>query len=1059
MAIRLDWVGYGREAAEALRSQIARTKGAEPLNPVTVVVPSNHVGVAARRLLASGSLGPTCSHGRGLVAVSFMTSYRLAELLGAPALAASGRRPVSTPVIAAALRAALADAPGLFAPVARHPATETALVAMYRELREVTADGLQAVARTGARAADVVRLHRATRGRLEPAWYDEQDLMRSAATALAAGTAAVADIGTIVLYLPQRLSRHAQLLLDALARRCDVTVLAGITGAERADADVIATVRRLVPDAAPPPERDPHRVAGAQRTKIVLVSDADDEVRVAVRRVIDSVRVGTALDRIGILHAGAEPYSRLAHEHLGAAGIKTNGPAVLPLAGRVAGRALLDLLALPERNFRRQDVFAWLTTAPLVRRGEPLPVVTWERLSRDAGVVAGRADWDTRLGRFADGLDARVAAPAPDTEWDAQRAAREAAAARELRAFVLELIDDLGNARSRPRRWAEHARWARDWLTTVMSGAHRRSGWPAAERKAAERVEAALDRLAALDPVEGPVGIDVFTRTLALELESDLGRIGRFGEGVFVGPISMGIGLDLDLVVVLGLAEGSFPAPVHDDSLLPDLEREAAGDDLPLRRARVDREHRELLAALAGAERQFLGVPRGDLRRSTERVPSRWVLDIASALAGTRWWTKELLRADVEWVENVASFDAGLRALTFPATEQEHRLRTLLIAQPHGAAALRAASHDTILASNAELIASRRSATFGRFDGNLAGLAVPSPLDTTVSASRMETWAVCPFAYFVEYVLRVHEVENPEDTLRLRPLDHGTLVHRALEQFIHAVLDRPSADRPGPDDAWTPADRAHLRSIGAALCDRFEEQGLTGRPIFWRRDRRRILDDLEHFLEADDALRRLERTRPIAAELEFGFRDDAVPLTLCDGRSLRFRGKADRVDRSEDGSLRVLDYKTGKTAHYQGLSEDDPDQRGRRLQLAVYGAAARHHEQLLHAPVRSDYWFVSANGRFATTGYWITDAVLAKVGSTLGTIVSGIEAGSFASHPTQVSSSPFVQCAACDPDGLGVTELRRAWERKRFDPALTPYAQLAEPLDEDPTAPEMFPDV
>ena len=65
----------------------------------------------------------------------------------------------------------------------------------------------------------------------------------------------------------------------------------------------------------------------------------------------------------------------------------------------------------------------------------------------------------------------------------------------------------------------------------------------------------------------------------------------------------MGVGLDLDLVVVLGLAEGLFPSPTRDDSLLPDHEREAAGDELPLRAQGVERQHRQLLAALAGASR------------------------------------------------------------------------------------------------------------------------------------------------------------------------------------------------------------------------------------------------------------------------------------------------------------------------------------------------------------------------------------------------------------------------------------------------------------------------
>jgi ATP-dependent helicase/nuclease subunit B len=1057
MAIRVEWVGYGREAAEALRVAIARTKGDEALAPVTVVVPSNHVGVAARRLLASGTLGPTCSRGVGLVAVSFMTPYRVAELLGAPRLAATGRRPVSTPVIAAALRAALKEEPGLFGPVAEHPATENALVATYRELREVSGPGLDAIASSSPRAADVVRLHRATRMRLEPHWYDEQDLMRAAASTVEAGSAATTDLGAVVIYLPQRLSRHGHILFDAIGLACaDVIVLAGSTGDVRADADVLATVGRLSPSAPTPAERDANAMVAADRTQIVLVSDADEEVRAAVRRVIDAVRAGTPLDRIAILHASAEPYARLTHEHLTMAGIKTNGAAVMPLAGRVAGRALLELLALPERSFRRQDVFAWLTTAPLLRNGTWMPTVAWERISREAGIVAGREQWDTRLARFANELDARIAAAleqpdADQPEWMVERDTRRAQQARALRTFVIDLIDDLFGAASGPRGWATHSRWAREKLTALVGGASRRDQWPVEERKAAERVEAALARLAALDLVEGPVSLDVFTRTLALELETDLGRVGRFGDGVLVGPISMGIGLDLDVVVVLGLAEGTFPAPIHDDSLLPDHEREAARDELPLRRARVDREHRELLASLAGARQQYLGVPRGDLRRSTERVPSRWILDIASTLAGERWWTGDLMRAHVAWVEHVASFNEGLRTLTFPATEQEHHLRTLLVARPAGAGELAATTADPLLAKNAEVVSARQSSTFTRFDGNLAGLAVRSPVDGITSATRLQTWAGCPFAYFVGHVLRVEQVENPEDTLRISALDKGSLVHAALEDFIVAILDRPGADRPGPDDKWTADDRALMAKIGAEHCSEFEARGVTGRRIFWQRDRGRILADLDRFLHEDDTMRRGRRTRPVAAELAFGFTgaDDPVPLVLSDGRKLHFRGQADRVDRADDGSLHVFDYKTGSAYKFRGLTADDPDQGGLLLQLTVYGAAARQHEHEPDADVRAEYWFVSQGEDFATEGYEITPDVLAKVGESLGTIVSGIEAGVFVSRPSPLKSTAiFIECPACDPDGLGVTELRRAWDRKRFAPALVPYAQLSEPEDD-----------
>ena len=134
---------------------------------------------------------------------------------------------------------------------------------------------------------------------------------------------------------------------------------------------------------------------------MLTASDGDEEVRAAVRAVVDAVRSGTRLDRIAVLHASPEPYARLAHEQLHAAGIATNGAAVVPLSARVAGRTLLGLLGLPADQFRRQDVFAWLASAPILRSGRLAPTTAWERLSRDAAVVARRVDWDQRLAQHA----------------------------------------------------------------------------------------------------------------------------------------------------------------------------------------------------------------------------------------------------------------------------------------------------------------------------------------------------------------------------------------------------------------------------------------------------------------------------------------------------------------------------------------------------------------------------------------------------------------------------------------------------------------------------------
>ena len=651
------------------------------------------------------------------------------------------------------------------------------------------------------------------------------------------------------------------------------------------------------------------------------------------------------------------------------------------------------------------------------------------------------------LTRLAEERDAEAEAVESEPEAPEGRGVlkrTEAEQTRELRNFVLDLVDELTSAAANSKTWSDWALWANRQVRHFLGREDGRGRWPVVEQKATERVERALDRLSCLGEIEGPVTIDVFARTLELELEADLGREGRMGEGVFVGPVSMGVGLDLDLVVLVGLAEGVFPARTRDDSLLPDRERASADDELPLRAAVVDKRHREFLATLAGSAQQLLCVPRGDLRGGRERVPSRWVLQVASALAGATWWSDELLdpHRDEPWLEHVASFDAGLRAVEFPASDQEYRLRSLLASGGNGTS-----SADPLLAAGSQMIDARRSSRFTRFDGNLSGLPVPSPAVEVTSATRLESWARCPFAYLVRSVFGIEELENPEEELTITPRNRGSLVHDVLEEFIGEVLSRPPEDQPAPSDPWSAEDRERMTDIAERRCSQFESHGLTGRKVFWQRDRRRIVEDLLHVLDLDDVHRATTKTRPVEAELAFGLGDAAlgnVSLSLPDGRSVEFHGRADRVDVADDGTIHVVDYKTGSSKSYRGLSEACPDLGGTKLQLPVYGQAARTQRGNPDTPVRAEYWFTSTKGGFERIGYEVTDDVLERVGTTLATIVQGIETGVFPHFPTASSTRPFVECPYCDPDALGVAGLRRGWERKLADPAIAPFHALSE---------------
>lgn len=1039
MSITLRTTPYGPAAHTALADAIDRLKGDDRLCPVAVIVASNHVGIAARRALGRR---------RGVAAVTFLTPYRLAELLGASAVAGSGRRPISTPVLAGAVRAVLHDDPGHFAAVASHPTTERSLVRAHRALSEVPDDALRRLGATSTRTADVVRIHRAVRQRLAPRFSDEQDLVAAAIAALERGAPVLDDLGPAILFLPQRLPSSQVALLREFGRHHHLEMLVGLTGADDADEPVRHTVERI--GAAWAPSDPPPSPAVADRA--ISVSDADEEVRHAVREVVAAARDGIALDRCAIVYGTQDPYARLVADALDGAGIDWFGASVRTADTSLLGRSLLALLALPDHHLSRRDLTAWLAAAPVHGVDNRLaPVAAWERAGRAAGVVAGVDQWTERLGRLVDDLKADIHRMSRDEEnaWRVSRLEREIDHAQSLAGFVVKLAADLRPG-GRAASWAGLARWCQSLMRTYLGGETRRDSWPPDEQAAATRIEAAIDRLGDLDGVDPAPSVAAFRRALELQLADDLARHGTFGSGVLVGPASTAIGVELDRVIVLGMAEGSFPPRRRDDPLLPDRIRALAAPDLPARGEALHDDHRALLAITAAAAHTTFTFPRGDLRRSAERAPSRWLLDSCEVHDGARPPGEELGRRTGEWFREVPSFVSGLRAAPFPAHDQEYDVRALLDAAEAGDDI---AAHPLVglrpeLQRGVALIRGRLSADFTRFDGNLTEavgsgrIVLPAPDDPghVTSATRLEAWARCPHAYFVRYVLGVAAVEDPEEQYRISPLALGSLVHEVLDQWIAEVLGFDTLPpRGGP---WSHEQVRRLLDIGAGAADRLRERGLVGRAVYWGRDRTVLFADLARFAELDHEQRAAASTQPIATELPFGMPDTDTPpilLSLPDGRQLQLRGAIDRVDEDPAGALTVIDYKTGSTRAYGNVDADDPAPDGAHLQLVLYTLAARAALGRPDAAARGAYWFVTRKGGFSAIGYDVTPDVEAIVLDTVARIVDGIAAGLFPAHPAVPRWRPWVDCEFCEPDGLGLAHQYADWERMAEAPELAPY--------------------
>ena len=994
MALHRLTTPYGPAAFRALRDAVDRVQGGDPLAAVTVVVHSNAVGVAARRWLAANG---------GIAAAQFVTAFRFAELLGGQALAESGRRPVSTPVVDVAVRQVLAESSGIFEPIAHHQATITALRNTYRDLRHVPGPLRHRLAQHGSvRGREVARLCGQVHRSLSGQWYDEADLLEAACGAVAKAP------GRTVVLLPQRLRPSEQALFDALAAHGDVVLLEGEFAA---------------PAGVP--------------LEVVDASDADEEAREAVRCVVAAVHEGTPLHRIGIVWPRNDPYARLVGEHLHAAGIAWNGRPGIAVHERLAARLVLDLLRLDRRGIRRADLFALLAHVPArLADNTVVPRQRWERLSRDAG-LSGDADWNERLSAYSARIRLR----------GGERDTADADAALDLLGFVADLRSQLG-APDEELPWQHWADLGHHFLLLWLGGDRGVRALPPDEFEAFTAVQASLDRLGRLDALAQPVTRTNFAHTLESELQSAPGRVGRIGVGVHVGPLSFAVGQPFGLLVVVGACEGLLPAPPPPEALLGDSDRALTDGALPVNADLAADQQRQLWAALAGTERAVLLTPRGDLRATALRQQSRWVAELAvTSPTHTR---------------SVPSFAAGLADAAFPATLSQHRIRALTHASRSGQAV---AQHPLMrqlepLQLGAAMIAARSLPVLTEYDGDLSGLDIDPLGARPVSPTRLEAWVSCPHGWFMQHVLGVEAVEQPDEQLQITPRDRGTLVHDALDLFHRRVI---AGELSQPDaGGWGPVHFTALQAAFDEVAGQLEQQGATGRTAFWHSEQGRQRYELATWLQRDSQLVAARSAQIVASEYRFGFGDVApAELTLSDGTVVRMRGSVDRIDRCADGSLVVTDHKTGRADPYRDITSVDPTAGGTKLQLPAYAAAAlaldaEQRGSAGHQPsVLAEYGFFG-KGQYSRVTATIGADAWPQVTGALQHIINGIRSGVFVARPEKSQFRlSFVSCEYCDPDHLGTAERWTQFERKLADPRVAALLGIADDAQEHDEVPSV----
>ncbi|MEE8188687.1 MAG: double-strand break repair protein AddB [Kiloniellales bacterium] len=199
-----------------------------------------------------------------------------------------------------------------------------------------------------------------------------------------------------------------------------------------------------------------------------------------------------------------------------------------------------------------------------------------------------------------------------------------------------------------------------------------------------------------------------------------------------------------------------------------------------------------------------------------------------------------------------------------------------------------------------------------------------------LSVTRIETWMRDPYDIYARHILRL----KPFDALDADPgaAELGTLVHKALEKFVRRF---PEAL---PDDP-----EAALVEIGWELFSRDEVRPGV-RALWWPRFRR-----LAAWFARTEGEQRAGLARSYS-EVSGELRLDAP------GGPFDLTAKADRIDVLNDGSLAILDYKTGTLPTLKEVDLGFAPQ----LPLEAAIALAGGFKGVPPGPVaRLEYWRVS----------------------------------------------------------------------------------------------------
>jgi ATP-dependent helicase/nuclease subunit B len=650
-----------------------------------------------------------------------------------------------------------------------------------------------------------------------------------------------------------------------------------------------------------PSLRDAQRVeSGREEAKpadapltLLAAADRRDEIELMAREALRLGRSGMPWREIGIIVHQPAIYAPLLREAFRALGVPLRSFVPVPLLATAYGAHLRLCLDLFAAGSRPESIFRWLKSPYCTLAGlRESEIFEYRAIQRLTEAREGRWEKVVRPESRLAGVLKRLAA----FDCEFEEPARPAAMA----ARVTRLWEDMTRLHEIPEE-------------TSAGRALELRGEAAAMRRCGELLAEVAE--AAEPETTGPMPFSEFRQLLLRRLaEEQIHVRDRRADAVNLMSTFEARQWELSAVLVPGLVEKEFPSAAGEALFVDDADRRAIQGahaiTLPVS-ADWARDQRLLfyIAVSRARSRLFLSYPQTDLS-GKQLLRSFLLRDLKALLQGPGCRMVVRRRSDGVPPAELAAGEDDLLAFTHAELARWPE-RT----EPR---ALALALYEALRAGGATSRAMQAARPL------LERLAEPAALDllrlrsTRFSPSALETFARCPFNYFVSKTMGLQAGPLPAE---LDFLVQGNIAHAVIEEWEGLGRGRP---------------------IGEIL-DRCFDEKLDGEGIPASHLSAKIHQEMRRFLGIFEQAEREHPQRyhtaidPRFIELKFGAGGLPPVHMTVDGAAVEIRGRFDRVESVQAGPHRlglVVDYKYSSSGFDKETLADIEE--GRDLQLPVY---------------------------------------------------------------------------------------------------------------------------